>query len=179
MITIAALSAGYWIWRKGRNSGSPVTIFNNPMVKNYFSDSELIASSTAKKYGLDNTPTAAEWSNLFALRDNILNPAREQLNSPIFVNSGYRSEALNNIVGGAANSQHRTGEAVDITAGSPRKNKELFAILVQMGNFDQLIWEKGGEWIHVSYRDGGRGQMLSYDGSKYYNINNNWQIAIV
>ena len=148
-------------------------------MKNYFGDKEFTKSDTAAKYGISNEPDDVTWQRIHELRDYVLNPAREQLGRPIYITSGYRSDALNKLVGGASNSQHRTGEAVDITTKSRANNKELFAILAQIGNYDQLIWEKDGEWIHVSFRFGnGRRQMLSYDGSKYYNINNNWQTAI-
>lgn len=148
-------------------------------MKNYFSDREFTRSETAEKYGIKNVPTDAEWARIHALRDHVLNPAREYLGYPIYITSGFRSEELNKKVGGAATSQHRTGEAADITTKNLAKNRELFEILVQMGNYDQLIWEKGGDWIHVSFREkGGRGDLLSYDGEHYYNIKNDWQTAI-
>ena len=149
-------------------------------MKNYFADSEFTRSDTAQRLGIDNTPDENTWAKIHELRNYVLNPAREALGKPIYITSGYRSPQLNKAVGGASNSQHVTGEAADITTKNHARNQQLFAILVQMGNFDQLIWEKGGEWIHVSFkRDGGRRQMLAYDGAKYYDINNNWQTAIV
>ena len=81
---------------------------------------------------------------------------------PITVNSGYRCDKLNAAVGGVPTSQHRLGEAADITAGSSLKNKELFE-KVRYSNiqFDQLIDECGYAWIHVSYREGrNRNQIL-------------------
>ena len=53
--------------------------------------------------------------------------------SPIIVNSGYRSQTVNKAVGGVPTSQHRRGEAADITAGSVKKNKRLFNILKNNG----------------------------------------------
>lgn len=148
-------------------------------MKNYFGDKEFTQSSVAKRYGLVNEPDEAQWYRLHQLRDNILNPARERLGYPIYITSGFRTNYLNQLVGGASNSQHITGEAVDITTRDRDMNRTLFAILTELNNFDQLIWEKGGEWIHVSFREnGGRGQMLAYDGNIYTNINNNWQNAI-
>ncbi len=147
---------------------------------NYFSDKELYHSATAKKYNLDNTPTQEAWKNLYALRDNILNPAREKYGSCIYINCAYRCPAVNNKVGGASTSQHLTGHAADITTKTPKGNIELFKILVELGNFDQLIWEGNGTWIHVSYDPTKqRGQMLKQlSGNKYQNINQNWQTAI-
>ncbi len=63
-----------------------------------------------------------------------------------------------------------SGEAADITVGSPALNKRLFDLVVSLQKkgkiqFDQLIWEKGSavgpDWIHVSYRQGrNRNQIL-------------------
>ena len=146
---------------------------------NYFTDDELTHSDTADRLGLDNTPSSSTLRKLHALRDAVLNPARKKLGSFIRVNCAYRSPAVNSAVGGTSNSQHLTGEAADITAGSIPRNRELFRILVSLGNYDQLIWEKGGQWIHVSYKIGsGRKQLLAYDGKKYTNITNNWEGAI-
>lgn len=147
--------------------------------KSYFSIDELCASDTAKRRGIDNTPTPTVRAKLQALIDNVLDPARREYGSYILVNSGYRCPALNTAVGGASNSQHLTGEAADITTGSIENDRKLFAIIVQQGNFDQLIWEKpkNSLWIHVSYSTTGLQlrQILAYNGKSYTNITNNWQ----
>ena len=148
---------------------------------NYFTFNELYHSDTAIKHGIDNTPTPEARLNLLKLRENILNPAREKLGSAIWINSGYRSPELNSHpdIKGSSTSDHMTGCAADLDTHSKKKNQELFAILVEMGNFDQLIWENGGEWIHVSYRQSGnRGQILAQEGSRYPSIKNNWQTYI-
>lgn len=181
LLTIGCVAAIIALRRKSSQDDTPVTLItnNNEDMKNYFADREFTQSATATKLGIDNTPDATAWAKLHALRDNVLNPARARLGRAITVNSAYRSPALNKAVGGAANSQHVTGEAADITTKTLTNNRVLFSILAQMGNFDQLIWEKGGQWIHVSYRAGAnRKQMLSYNGSNYTQINNNWQNVI-
>ena len=93
------------------------------------------------------------------------------------MHSGYRSPRVNQLVGGVANSQHLTGEAADIDGNSIANNRKIFQAIVENGVYDQLIWEKGGEWIHVSYKKNGanRKSLLSYDGSKYQRINDNWE----
>jgi len=151
------------------------------VTNNYFSDRELCASSTARRNGLDNTPTEEAWQNLYALRDNVLNPAREQYGSCIYVNSAYRSQEVNQLVGGVSNSQHVKGQAADITTKSIEGNRKLFAILMEMGNFDQIIWEGQGSWIHVSYSTTmNRHSVLAQNanGSGYTNISANWETAI-
>lgn len=151
------------------------------VTNNYFSDRELYASATAKKYGLDNTPTPEAWENLYSLRDNVLNPAREAYGSCIYVNCAYRSPEVNRLVGGASNSQHKTGQAADITTRSIEGNRKLFALLMEQGNFDQIIWEGQGSWIHVSFNSSGnRHSVLAQNasGSGYTDISHNWQSAI-
>lgn len=113
----------------------------------HFSLAELTHTST----GLANTPTPAVVANLEYLVANVLDPVREIYGKPITVNCGYRSPEVNRKVGGVANSQHLTGEAADITAGSKRENEILYEVIRLRGKFDQLINEKDFSWIHVSY----------------------------
>lgn len=126
----------------------------------HFTISELTQSVTATRNGIDNTPPFGVVDNLTALVDRVLDPIRERWGRPIYVNSGYRSDALNTAVGGSKTSQHRTGEAADITAGSQADNVKLFALIMGMQTkgeitFDQLIDEKGLTWIHISYKRNG------------------------
>jgi len=99
--------------------------------------------------------------NMTLLVDNVLDPIREAWGKAIRVNSGYRSPALNKKVGGASNSQHLTGQAADITVGSPTENKKLFDMIVKMGiEFDQLIDESKYAWVHISYKSGGNRKQI-------------------
>jgi len=120
-----------------------------------FSYDELIASATAKRLGLDNTPTPEEKEKLRQLAEDILQPIRDAWNSPIVVTSGYRSEAVNNAVGGVKTSQHRLGEAADIKVGGKERNRKLFNFIYKMiakGDIKvgQLIDEYSYSWIHIS-----------------------------
>lgn len=120
-----------------------------------FSYDELIASATAKRLGLDNTPNEQEKEKLRKLAEEILQPIRDAWRSPIVVNSGFRSEAVNKAVGGSKTSQHRLGEAADISIGGKERNKKLFNFinkLIQKGTIKvgQLIDEYNYSWIHVS-----------------------------
>lgn len=146
--------------------------------RSYFTIDELCSSSTAKKLGIDNKPTPDIEVKLQALIDNVLNPIREQYGSYILVNSGYRCDKLNKAVGGASSSQHTKGEAADITGGNVERNRKIFQLIAESGIYDQLIWENGGAWVHVSYSGNNRRQMLAYNGSNYANITNNWQSVI-
>lgn len=127
----------------------------------YFTIKELCKSSTATQRGIDNTPNSEIVSNLEQLVDIILDPLREKYGKPIRVNSGYRCEALNKAVGGAKTSQHLTGLAADITAGSKLENKKLFMLAQQLNlPFDQLIDESNFNWVHISFSNKPRKQVL-------------------
>ena len=120
-----------------------------------FSYDELIASATAKRLGLDNRPTPEEKEKLRQLAEDILQPIRDAWKSPIVVTSGYRSEAVNNAVGGVKTSQHRLGEAADIKVGGKERNRKLFNFIYKMiskGDIKvgQLIDEYSYSWIHIS-----------------------------
>ena len=128
-------------------------------MRNYFTNNELTDSPTAKRLGIKNEPTKEQWINLFAIRDNVLNPLREKFGKPIRITSGFRSPELNKAVGGKPTSQHTKGEAVDITAIDKADNKELFELCKTL-DFDQLIDESDLTWIHISYKVPNRKQIL-------------------
>ena len=116
----------------------------------HFTLDELTRSATARRLGIDNTPTRQATANLKQLVANILDPLRETYGAPIYVNSGYRCPVLNRAVGGLASSQHLTGEAADITAGSKAGNRRLYELLRNLP-VDQAINEHNFTWLHVSY----------------------------
>ena len=127
----------------------------------YFTIKELSNSSTAVQKKIDNTPNSEVVNNLEKLVEYILDPLRERYGKPIHVNSGYRCPALNKAVNGSKTSHHLSGLAADITVGSPAKNKELFNLLISMDlPYDQAIDEKKFKWIHISYSDKPRKQIL-------------------
>lgn len=129
----------------------------------YFTIEELCKSEAAKARGIDNTPSNQAVENLWQLVENVLDPLREAIGKPIKVNSGYRSEKLNKAVGGAKNSDHLKGCAADITIGAPKENKLLFTTIRNLGlPYRQLIWEKGGKWVHVSFIEGENKRQIIY-----------------
>lgn len=116
----------------------------------HFTINELTRSATARRFGIDNTPPQWAISNLSRLIDTVLDPARELLDAPIYVNSGYRCEKLNKAVGGVPRSYHLAGRAADLTTGTIEGNRRLYQILKTLPH-TELIWERGGTWIHVAY----------------------------
>lgn len=142
----------------------------------YFSVSELVKSATADRLKINNTPTPAIEMNIKYLIEAVLDPLREAYGRPVYVSSGYRCDALNKAVGGAKNSQHKTGLAADIYVKG-ETNAVLYNLL-KRGNiaFDQLILEKGTvrnpQWVHVSInRLNNRREILYYNGKTYTRIN--------
>ena len=129
---------------------------------------EVTKSQTAIKYGISNKPSGEHLSNLIQIANKVFQPLRDHFGKPIAVTSGYRSKALNDLIGGASSSQHSKGEALDLDADvfGGLENWEIFEYIKNNLEFDQLIWEFGSEenpaWVHVSYKsENNRGEVLS------------------
>ena len=71
-----------------------------------FSLDEVIRSATATKLGIDNTPDDEHLKNLQVVVDEIAQPLRDHFGKPVRINSGYRSPALNEAIGGSTKTQH-------------------------------------------------------------------------
>lgn len=114
----------------------------------YFKVSEILRSNTAKKHNIDNTPTDETIIDNLNYTLNRLNTIREQYGKPIYINSGYRCDELNTLVGGVKDSKHRLGLAVDL-----RWDTDLIDFLIENCSFDKLIREKAGKskWIHLQF----------------------------
>jgi hypothetical protein len=129
---------------------------------------EITRSDTAKRHGIDNTPTAEHLENFKLLADKVFEPIREHFGVPIFISSGYRSKALNDFIKGSLSSQHCKGQAIDIDMDGSNgevTNRMVFDYIKNKLDFDQLIWEFGTDfnpdWVHVSYvKKGNRKQKL-------------------
>lgn len=141
---------------------------------------EMTRSETAKRKGVSNQPTPEHIENMKILAEKVFQPIRDHFGVPIYISSGYRSAALNKKIGGAKNSQHLTGEAIDIDMdghSSKVTNVQIFNFIREKLSFDQLIWEYGNnvtpDWVHVSYSTTGtnRRQVLKATkgtfGTKY------------
>lgn len=132
----------------------------------HFTLREMIYSATAERLGIDNTPPAAAIELLRDLCRQTLEPLRRVAGVPLTVTSGYRCEELNNAVNGAAYSQHKLGQAADITTYDKFENRRLLGLLLSSGiPFDQCIAEKCNsngcpQWLHISYRKVCRNQVI-------------------
>lgn len=120
---------------------------------------ELLASETAVRmdYKEQFNPPQPIINHLIDLCNNILQPLRDYILTPIRITSGYRCERLNKRVGGAKNSDHQFGMAADIKGTNGHTNRDLFMAAIGLNlPFDQLIAEypnSQGEpdWVHISY----------------------------
>ena len=123
---------------------------------------EATASPTALRNGINNEPPTDILDNMKVVADKVFEPLRKWYGKPIKVNSFYRSPELNKKVGGSTTSQHVKGMAIDLSAGTKSENKRLFDYIKANLIFDQLIWEYGGVWVHVSYnKEKNRKQVLN------------------
>lgn len=118
----------------------------------WFSWSELTVTNTGKSNELTDAGRAA----LRLLVGKLLDPLRERLGRPVRVNSAWRSPSVNDAIAGHANdSQHKLGEAADISV-SGMSAREIAQVIVDADlPFDQMIWyapERGGH-LHVSYTE--------------------------
>ncbi len=87
---------------------------------------EATKSPTAIRNGIDNTPSVEVAKNMILVANKVFEPLREWYGKPIRVNSFYRCEELNKLVGGSKTSDHVKGMAIDMDAGSIEENKKLF-----------------------------------------------------
>jgi uncharacterized protein YcbK (DUF882 family) len=130
----------------------------------HFSLGELTKTNVK---GISNVPPHAAVLNLKNLCENWLEDLRYSYNAlygegnePIVINSGFRSEAVNQAIGGAKGSNHLTGCAVDIRCLGIEQAIRYAAILLDIADgtkrdYDELLIErspKGTYWLHFAVR---------------------------
>lgn len=125
----------------------------------HFTLAELTVSETARAHGIANTPTAEHLANL-RVTAHRMEAVRRILGRPISPTSGYRNPTVNKLVGGVPTSAHALGWAVDF-AGSLAEARRLAE---QLDSYDQIILERGGQLIHVSFDPRNRRQTLTQRG---------------
>ena len=88
--------------------------------------------------------------------ENLFEPLRKWVCGPIKINSFFRGEPVNTVIGGSKYSQHMKGQAIDIddTFGY-KTNAEMYHYIKDNLDFDQMIWEFGDDknpnWVHISW----------------------------
>ena len=138
----------------------------------YFTFLEMTRTDT----GLDNRPSTWEQVENLMVTANRLDTIRKKFGKAVRVNCAFRSEAVNDRVGGVPTSAHTKGLAADICAydGTESGNRRLYAICresILSLSIDQLILYTGNpgvessriRFMHVGFRASGekpRGQTL-------------------
>lgn len=126
-----------------------------------FKLSEFFDSIAADRNGIKNEPSIDERAtierNINLLVDNVLDPIRDRICTPIIITSGYRCPKVNKLVGGVNNSQHMSGCAADfhVRGFNPLMMYEVFSDIYNTIEFDQLIFYRSKNIIHVSYVENG------------------------
>lgn len=125
-----------------------------------FTWKEVTVSETADARGISNQPHAEDLPAILHTAAQMEAVRRLLNDNPVVVNSWYRNEDVNRLVGGVPNSAHRLGYAVDFTcAGFGDVTAVCKAIAASGLQYDQLIWEYGS-WVHISFSPRMRRQNL-------------------
>ena len=110
------------------------------------------------------------WLEGLRYSQNTLYGGKDDKEMPIIITSGFRSEAVNMKCGGAKNSNHLTGCAVDIKCYGPEQMIRMAGILLDISDgtkreFDELIQEKRGTtyWIHFAVRPKDNRRKILFD----------------
>lgn len=115
-----------------------------------FTISELLKSDTALRAGIKNIPDDPKvFDNLLTLIIKCLQPIRNYIGKPVVITSGYRSPALNQMIGGVNTSQHLSGCAADFIVPGLSIDTIIDKVKGSGVEYDQLIHE--GSWVHISY----------------------------
>lgn len=127
------------------NTNTPQDLILSP----HFKLSELTLSQAAVRHGVGNTPNPEQLANLYRTAA-MLEQVRALLgNKPLVISSGFRSAAVNSLVGGSLKSAHLLGLAADFTCPSFGTPQQVCRAIVASGlAFDQCIYE--GTWVHLA-----------------------------
>jgi len=125
--------------------------------------------------GLRNIPDPASMVRIILTARLILEPLREAFGS-LLPTSWYRSNAVNNAVGGASGSYHLAGSAVDLYSAVGISAEDLAAWLYEQTwmPLAEVIVEEHTGHLHIALDTNGilspgkaKRKFLAYDGEDY------------
>jgi hypothetical protein len=129
--------------------------------KKNFEPIDFIASTTAKKYNIDNNIYDPAILKNLERTANKAQEIRNLLKTPVKINSGYRCLELNRKVNGKDTSQHTKGQAIDFYCPNLIDNKFIILLLQELNlEVDQCLME--GSWIHLSIKETGNRNQFAY-----------------
>lgn len=130
----------------------------------HFALEEFTASETATSMGIGNEPTKEHLSNLKVTAMGLEQVRKFFGGNPITITSGYRSAALNEVVGGVKDSDHSLGYAADFYIEDTEVLEVATMIATSDIAFDQLIYEPDRGIVHISFNPKLRNQTLTQLG---------------
>lgn len=133
-----------------------------------FTLAELTVSTTAKRLGISNDPPPHILERLKLCAWMMQNVRRILEDYPCRVTSGWRSDRVNEAVGGSKTSDHKSGWCVDFQCPGFGTPYEIVARLEQSGiAFDQLINEQEKGIVHISFAPELRNQVRTQRGASF------------
>lgn len=127
-----------------------------------FSIKELCFSETALRNNINNAPGKQELENIIYTIKGMENVRKLLNNNPIFISSGYRCLAVNELLNSKKTSAHVKGLACDFVCRKFGSPKEIVKKIVESNiEFDQVI-EEYDSWVHIAFsKNNARKQALT------------------
>ena len=150
-----------------------IMINKDAKLSQHFSLGELVKTKYVTEDGnipsrvvIENLKRLCLWLEELRFRYNERYVSQEE---PIVINSGYRSPEVNRLAGGAQNSNHLTGCAVDIRCAGKEQMIRYASILLDIADgtkqdYDELLLEQHGSvcWLHFAVRPSGNRRRIGF-----------------
>ena len=149
-----------------------VTSNSNIQLSEHFKLGEFTKSNHPEVYNIPSHVAIENMKRICGLLEELRDRYNNRYggNTPIIINSGYRSPQLNKKVGGVSTSNHVTGCAVDIRCSGAEQAIDYAYILKAYSkeiqqDFDELLIEKnkyGCYWVHFAVRPSGNRRKIMF-----------------